>query len=64
MGINDEARANLFTKGFGKNHGLGLFLSQEILAITGIMITENGMPGHGGQIYDDHTQGWPEAGLS
>ena len=47
MGINDEAREDLFTKGSGKGHGLGLFLSREILAITGIMITENGIPGHG-----------------
>ena len=46
-GINDVARVDLFTKGFGKDHGLGLFLSREILAITGIMITENGVPGHG-----------------
>jgi signal transduction histidine kinase len=30
-----------------KNTGLGLFLSREILAITGITITENGTPGKG-----------------
>ena len=34
-------------KGFGQNTGLGLFLSREILAITGITITENGVPGIG-----------------
>jgi signal transduction histidine kinase len=37
----------IFEQGFGKNTGLGLFLSREILAITGITITENGVPGKG-----------------
>jgi len=30
-----------------KNTGLGLFLSREILSITGITIRENGDPGKG-----------------
>lgn len=47
VGISNEAKKRLFTKGFGKNTGLGLFLSREILAITGITITENGTPGKG-----------------
>jgi PAS domain S-box-containing protein len=46
-GIGAEYRSQLFTKGFGKNTGLGLFLSREILSITGITITENGEPGKG-----------------
>lgn len=46
-GIPDEDKKKLFRKGFGKNTGLGLFLSREILAITGITITENGDPGKG-----------------
>ena len=46
-GIAGEDKIRLFTKGFGKNTGLGLFLSREILAITGITITENGEPGKG-----------------
>jgi len=29
------------------NAGLGLFLSREILGLTGITITENGIPGSG-----------------
>jgi signal transduction histidine kinase len=37
----------IFERGYGKNTGLGLFLSREILAITGITITENGVPGKG-----------------
>ena len=47
VGITAEDKKRLFTKGFGKNTGLGLFLSREILAITGITITENGIPGKG-----------------
>jgi PAS domain S-box-containing protein len=47
VGISAEDKKRLFTRGFGKNTGLGLFLSREILAITGITITENGTPGKG-----------------
>jgi signal transduction histidine kinase len=47
VGISAEDKKLLFTRGFGKNTGLGLFLSREILAITGISITENGTPGKG-----------------
>jgi len=46
-GITAEDKVRLFTKGFGHHTGLGLFLSREILAITGITITETGEPGHG-----------------
>ena len=38
-GVSAEEKKRLFTRGFGKNTGLGLFLSREILAITGITIT-------------------------
>ena len=47
MGITDGDKKKLFRKGFGKHTGLGLFLSREILAITNITITENGIPGKG-----------------
>jgi PAS domain S-box-containing protein len=46
-GIPDGEKELLFTRGFGKNTGLGLFLIREILAITGISIRETGEPGHG-----------------
>jgi PAS domain S-box-containing protein len=46
-GISADDKRQLFTKGFGRHTGLGLYLSREILAITGITITENGMPGRG-----------------
>ncbi|MHB8164622.1 MAG: PAS domain S-box protein [Methanoregula sp.] len=47
IGISVEDKKKLFSKGFGKHTGLGLFLSQEILSITGISITETGEPGAG-----------------
>ena len=47
VGISPEYRKKLFQKGFGKHTGLGLFLSREILSITGITIRENGEPGKG-----------------
>ena len=47
VGISADVKSKLFNRGFGKNHGLGLFLSREILAITGITLTEEGEPGHG-----------------
>jgi len=46
-GISFEDKKNLFKRGFGKNTGLGLFLSREILSITGISIQETGEPGKG-----------------
>jgi signal transduction histidine kinase len=39
----------VFERGFGKNTGLGLFLSSEILSITGISISETGVPARGAQ---------------
>ena len=47
VGISLEDKKHLFKRGFGKNTGLGLFLSREILAITGITIEETGEPGKG-----------------
>ncbi|WP_321508223.1 PAS domain S-box protein [uncultured Methanoregula sp.] len=46
-GISADDKTQLFSRGFGKHTGLGLFLSREILSITGITITENGEPGTG-----------------
>jgi len=47
VGIAAKDKNHLFQKGFGKHTGLGLFLSKEILSITGMTITENGEPGQG-----------------
>jgi PAS domain S-box-containing protein len=47
VGISAEDKGRLFTQGFGKNNGLGLFLSREILSITGITIRETSLPDKG-----------------
>jgi PAS domain S-box-containing protein len=46
-GIADRDKTVIFDKGFGKNTGLGLYLTREILSITGITITETGVFGKG-----------------
>jgi len=46
-GVVAEEKEKIFERGFGKNTGLGLALSREILLITGITICENGEPGKG-----------------
>jgi len=46
-GIPEQDKPHIFTRGFGRNTGLGLFLSREILSLTGITIEENGVPGSG-----------------
>lgn len=46
-GIPETDKRHLFERGYGKNTGLGLFLSRQILTITGITITETGEPGKG-----------------
>jgi len=40
-------KEKIFGRGYGKNTGMGLFLSREIPAITGILITGNGERGKG-----------------
>ncbi|PWR73170.1 hybrid sensor histidine kinase/response regulator [Methanospirillum lacunae] len=47
VGIPVEEKEKVFTFQYGKNTGLGLFLSREILSITGITICETGCPGIG-----------------
>jgi signal transduction histidine kinase len=47
IGVHQEDKERIFEKGFGKNTGLGLFLTREILAITGITIKESGTYGKG-----------------
>ena len=46
-GVPADEKEKIFERGFGKNTGLGLFLSREILSITGITIQETGEPGKG-----------------
>jgi PAS domain S-box-containing protein len=47
IGIPVEEKERIFERGFGQNTGLGLYLAQEILSITGITIRETGTPGTG-----------------
>jgi sensor histidine kinase regulating citrate/malate metabolism len=47
VGISAVMKEKMFTKGSGNDHGHGLFLSREILSITGINIVEEGMHGRG-----------------
>ena len=62
-GISAGDKLHLFTKGFGKNTGLGLFLSREILGITGLTIQETGEPGRGARFEITVPEGaWRKAG--
>lgn len=45
--IPAKDRPHIFERGFGKNTGLGLFLTKEVLAITRIDIVETGEQGKG-----------------
>jgi PAS domain S-box-containing protein len=47
VGISAKDKSLIFNKGFGHHTGLGLFLTREILSITGMMIMETGFPGTG-----------------
>jgi len=47
IGIPSHDKETIFQRGFGKNTGLGLFLSREILSITNITIKESGEFQHG-----------------
>lgn len=47
IGISYEEKEYIFERGYGKNTGWGLFLSKEILEITGITTREIGTPGEG-----------------
>ncbi|MFA5376257.1 MAG: PAS domain S-box protein [Dehalococcoidia bacterium] len=47
VGIPADKKTAIFNRGYFKHTGFGLFLCREILSITGITITENGVPGKG-----------------
>jgi PAS domain S-box-containing protein len=46
-GVSAKMREHIFERGFGNNTGFGLFLSREILEITGVTIEEIGEAGEG-----------------
>ncbi len=43
LGIPDAKKPNIFAEGFGKHTGLGLFIIQSVLGLTGITIEETGV---------------------
>ncbi|MGB8891727.1 MAG: PAS domain-containing sensor histidine kinase, partial [Methanoregula sp.] len=47
VGVEPDMKREIFKRGVGKNTGMGLFLTAEILAITGISIEEAGTYGKG-----------------
>lgn len=47
IGIPDDMKDQIFTRGVGGGTGLGLFFCLGILAITGISVCETGTPGEG-----------------
>ena len=46
-GVPAREKEHIFERTFFKHTGFGLFLSREILSITGIGIRETGVPGEG-----------------
>ncbi|WP_321506897.1 histidine kinase N-terminal 7TM domain-containing protein [uncultured Methanoregula sp.] len=47
IGVSDKDKERIFRYGCGKNSGLGLALSRDVLAVTGIRLIETGTPGKG-----------------
>ena len=61
-GINEKDKTRIFDQGYGRHTGLGLYLSREILSLTGITITETGIPGSGARFEMTVPQGaWRSA---
>ena len=56
VGVPAEEKEPIFDRGFDKNAGLGLFLSREILDITGITITGTGELGKDVWFGKDHAE--------
>jgi PAS domain S-box-containing protein len=47
VGVPSSEKEYIFNHGYGKHTGIGLFLTREILSITGLSIRECGEPGEG-----------------
>jgi PAS domain S-box-containing protein len=62
VGVPANEKELIFSHGFGKNTGLGLTLSREILAVTDIVLIETGIPGKGAR-FEMHIppQSWRKA---
>jgi signal transduction histidine kinase len=47
IGVRKDLKERIFEMGFGRNSGMGLYISREILNMTGITINETGEEGKG-----------------
>jgi len=47
VGVPADVKEKIFNRQYFQHTGLGLFLSREILSITGMTISETGIPGKG-----------------
>ena len=47
VGVRKDLKERIFEMGFGSNSGMGLYISREILKMTGITIAETGEEGKG-----------------
>jgi signal transduction histidine kinase len=64
VGIPADKKEAIFNRGYFKHTGFGLYLSREILSITGITIIENGTPGKGARFEITVPKGaWRMAGV-
>jgi signal transduction histidine kinase len=57
VGVPDDEKEQIFLRGYGKNTGFGLFLTREILGITGLTIRETGTSGSGAR-FEIFVPGW------
>lgn len=57
VGVPDDVKEKIFTREHYTHTGLGLFLSREILSITGLSIEENGVAGEGARFVIHVPQG-------
>ena len=61
-GVAEEFKEAIFLRKHFRNTGFGLFLSREILGITGLSIRETGEPGHGARFEITVPKGYFRAG--
>ncbi len=47
IGVPEDEKDKIFSYGYGRNTGFGLAFSRELLSVTGIEISENGVFGEG-----------------
>nr|WP_320160622.1 PAS domain-containing sensor histidine kinase [uncultured Methanoregula sp.] len=62
-GVPEQFKEAIFVRRHFKNTGFGLFLSREILGITGLSILENGVPGKGARFVITVPRGYFRSGM-